>query len=84
MNERSSPPLGFDDVVSGLLVFVTGPVLGAMVCPGVTLCAPGVIVLVVTVVVPIVVLAALGMAVATIALIPYLLARSAVRLLRRG
>jgi hypothetical protein len=74
----------FDDVLNGLLAFVTGPVLGATMCPGATLCVPAVVLFVAPITIPIVVITALAIVLAAIAVMPYLLLRSAVRLLRSG
>ena len=74
--------LSFPDMIDGLLVFITGPVLGATLCPGLLLCVPGLILFGAAIAIPIVVLAALAMLLGAITAIPYLLVRGGVRLLR--
>jgi hypothetical protein len=71
------------EMIDGILVFITGPVLGATLCPGMFLCVPGLILFGAAIVVPIVVVAALALLLGAIAAMPYPLVRSAVRLLRR-
>jgi hypothetical protein len=78
-NPITSAPLSGSDVVEGLLVFTTGPVLAGTLCPGLTLCVPGLVLLAA----PIVALAALGALLAAIAAVPCLLVSGSVRLLRR-
>ena len=73
----------FADTIDGILVLITGPVLGATLCPGMVLCLPGLILFGAAIAVPIVVLAALALLCGAITAVPYLLVRSAVRLLRR-
>jgi hypothetical protein len=59
------------NVLEELLPFLTGPVLGATMLPGIFLCLPGLAL----VLVPLVALAAVALLLAAIAAAPYLLVR---------
>jgi uncharacterized membrane protein len=73
-------PVTEDLLVDDLLIFTIGPVLGGTLCPGLTLCVPGLVLLLA----PIVALAVVGLLLAAVAAVPYLAVRTAVRGLGRA
>jgi membrane protein implicated in regulation of membrane protease activity len=77
-NDLNEP--GAADIVDGLLVFITGPVLAATMLPGLTLCVPGIVLFAA----PILALAVLAGLLAAIAAVPCLLVGGAARLVRRS
>jgi hypothetical protein len=74
--------LSLGEALDGLVVFVTGPVLGATLCPGITLCVPGLALFGAAIALPLVVLGMLALLVAALVAIPFAVARGAVRLVR--
>jgi hypothetical protein len=68
---RDGAAMNMSNAVEELLPFVTGPVLGATMCPGIFLCLPGLAL----VLVPLVALAAVALLLAAVAATPYLLVR---------
>ena len=75
--------MSFADMVDGMLVVTAGPVIGATLCPGITVCVPGLVLFGAAIAVPIVVLAAVGLLLGAMTALPYLVVRTSVRLLRR-
>jgi hypothetical protein len=72
---ESDLPTAFE-MFESVLLLITGAVVGAPVLPGFTLCVPGLILLTVVVVAPIVAVAALVTLAGAILAIPYLLVHS--------
>jgi uncharacterized membrane protein YdjX (TVP38/TMEM64 family) len=83
MTNAQHDELSLADTVDGLLVFITGPVLSATLCPGMLLCVPGILLFGAAIALPLVVLGAIALLLATSTAMPYLLLRTLVRLLSR-
>ena len=80
--EQSDLPTAFE-MLESVLLLITGAVVAAPMLPGFTLCVPGLILLAVVVLAPLVAVAVLVTLAAAILAIPYLLVRSTGRLRSR-